>query len=618
MRAATTNKERRTRVARVARGERALTQPMASAHADSSLPRSLRSAASLLTEASHAAAHALFNPHSSVPFRIFLDDACSMPSDWRANHSEETSDFKYSADRQIPIMLDSSPFVTDDWRRADASVVVLFARRFGGPAVAAERCRRRLARHSEAWRATEGARHFFILTGDRGPCCNDGTALLPQFLRHHVVGHHGEQEGHHWRYGVDMPDVGCFYGHKDISIPTPNQRQPPAELATTAGAPRNLLLFFSGAGRFSIDRHIFRGVREGRRMLLATFYKRGESDILVVPSMPRDEYRAAVQRARFCPIMGGFAPWTPRLVELIFAGCVPVIFSSWLLPFSRVIDWSKCSVRVASLADVPRLRDILEAQDYTKLAAGVAAARHALWYHVGQYTGDGALPFFLLEMKLALAEAERRPLASRVAELVGTAAPAGPLQHTVREQNRSLFLAGQTAILTERSGVMRRWECALRFGARPRHTFDPAEIYEKRGSGEHMYQDGTQCSCRRLRGPPSDEPISPTQRVLQHACTNLATGAARGHCTLFAGQPDGLERRLRPLGLSRKQGPRALPGAGRSSQLPFSTTGCQEAFCPRQRRRERASRGNESRAWSRDAAGTEYYTKVKAKAVQKS
>ena len=547
------------------------------------LPPALRAVENLLTTSAINAANTLFLNTNAKPFRIFLDDACNMPSDWRSRSVSDES--KYSADLHIPRMLAASPFVTSDWQQADASIVVLVARRFGGPVVAAERCRRILERTSAAWRATRGSRHFFILTADRGPCCNDGKLLIPQFLRHHIVGHHGELAGHHWRYaslpgsfaGTESSDVGCFHAHKDVSIPTPNQRTRPASALAGRGD-RNLLVFYAGGGRFTINRAGFRGVREGRRMLLSTFYNRSDADVLVVPSMPADEYRRTVQRARFCPIMGGFAPWSPRLVEVMMAGCVPVVFSSWLLPFSRLIDWSKCSVRVSSLTDVPRLREILAAQDYDALAAGVAAARHALWYQIGDYTGEGMLPLLLLEMRMALNEADVKPLASRVSELLGAAAEPElspqpwPQEKGSNSSTAAVFRVGQTSISTERNGVRRRWECAPVFGSRVTlSTSEPAELYERHEEQSAQDANNLICKCMRTTGPRSDEPISPTQRLLgPQACTGdkLAAAVGADSCTRFAGQPDDFDHHLRPS-----------PPKAKMTKAPFNGRGCDEAYC---------------------------------------
>ena len=123
-------------------------------------------------------------------FKVHLDVGCSMPSNWQSlwaappqwgvtgNQHWAT---KYGAQGFIPRMLSLSPFVTDDWRQASASVVVLFARHYGGgPAIVQQQCLQRLRRHSEAWKHTNGSNHFFIFTDSRGPCCLDGAQMWTQ------------------------------------------------------------------------------------------------------------------------------------------------------------------------------------------------------------------------------------------------------------------------------------------------------------------------------------------------------------------------------------------------------------------------------------------------------
>ena len=64
----------------------------------------------------------------------------------------------------------------------------LAARDAGGPAIVQQQCLQRLAARSEAFRATNGSRHFFIFTDSRGPCCLDGKYKDVDFLRHHIIG----------------------------------------------------------------------------------------------------------------------------------------------------------------------------------------------------------------------------------------------------------------------------------------------------------------------------------------------------------------------------------------------------------------------------------------------
>ena len=77
-------------------------------------------------------------------FRVYLDDACAMPADWRQNwaapkqapgYGDAHWATKYGAQGFIPHMLEQSPFITPDWRQADASVVVLLARHYAGSGI---------------------------------------------------------------------------------------------------------------------------------------------------------------------------------------------------------------------------------------------------------------------------------------------------------------------------------------------------------------------------------------------------------------------------------------------------------------------------------------------------
>lgn len=68
-----------------------------------------------------------------------------------------------------------------------------------------------------------------------------------------------------------------------------------------------------------------------------------------------------------CPL--GWAPWSPRLVESVALGCVPVIIADGIrLPFSNAVNWPEISLTVAE-KDVSKLGTILEHVASTNLSS---------------------------------------------------------------------------------------------------------------------------------------------------------------------------------------------------------------------------------------------------------
>jgi hypothetical protein len=70
-------------------------------------------------------------------------------------------------------------------------------------------------------------------------------------------------------------------------------------------------------------------------------------------------YYEDMQRAIFCLCPLGWAPWSPRLVEGVIFGCIPVIIADDIvLPFADAIPWEKIGVFVPE-KEVPNLDKIL-------------------------------------------------------------------------------------------------------------------------------------------------------------------------------------------------------------------------------------------------------------------
>ncbi|KAG6417648.1 hypothetical protein SASPL_119832 [Salvia splendens] len=59
-------------------------------------------------------------------------------------------------------------------------------------------------------------------------------------------------------------------------------------------------------------------------------------------------YQSEIVRSKFCLCPLGWAPWSPRLVESVALGCVPVIIADGIqLPFPAAVPWTDISLTVA-------------------------------------------------------------------------------------------------------------------------------------------------------------------------------------------------------------------------------------------------------------------------------
>ena len=179
-----------------------------------------------------------FRDGAADNFRIFLDDTCMRPENWKTHwdkppHGEHEYEFdwwptKYGAQGFIPHMVHHSPFLTTDWRRANASIAVLYVYHMKGAMAAQQaQCLERLRKCSPAFRHDNGNRHFFIFPNDRGPCCVDGRYKDVEFLQHRIIGN-GER-GTPWIHFPHLgaaPKLPCHDDSKDISIAPPIMHSP--------------------------------------------------------------------------------------------------------------------------------------------------------------------------------------------------------------------------------------------------------------------------------------------------------------------------------------------------------------------------------------------------------
>lgn len=237
------------------------------------------------------------------------------------------------------------------------------------------------------WDRAQGSDHVFVASHDFGSCFHtmENVAIadgVPYFLKKSIV----------------LQTFGVKHKHpcQEVEhVVIPPYVSPESVRTTLANAPangrRDIFAFFRGkmevhpknvSGRYYSKRvrtEIWRKYNGDRRFYLQRRRFAG--------------YQSEIVRSLFCLCPLGWAPWSPRLVESVALGCVPVIIADGIrLPFDDAVPWAEISLTVAE-RDVGKLGNILEHVAATNLSViqknmWDPTVRRALLFHDGIQEGD--------------------------------------------------------------------------------------------------------------------------------------------------------------------------------------------------------------------------------------
>ncbi|XAR60025.1 Xylogalacturonan beta-1,3-xylosyltransferase [Bertholletia excelsa] len=237
------------------------------------------------------------------------------------------------------------------------------------------------------WNRSRGSDHVFVASHDFGACFHtlEDEAVadgIPQFLKNSVI----------------LQTFGVKHKHpcqeaENVVIPpyvSPEVVQSTLEKYPASGR-RDIFAFFRG--KMEVHPKNVSGRFYSKRVRTVIWQKFGGDRRFYLKRHRFAGYQSEIARSVFCLCPLGWAPWSPRLVEAVVLGCVPVIIADGIrLPFPTAVRWPEISLTVAE-RDVGKLRQILEHVASTNLSTLQRNLRHpstrrALLFHGRMQKGD--------------------------------------------------------------------------------------------------------------------------------------------------------------------------------------------------------------------------------------
>ncbi|KAG6519507.1 probable glucuronosyltransferase Os03g0107900 [Zingiber officinale] len=235
------------------------------------------------------------------------------------------------------------------------------------------------------WNRSRGRDHVLVASHDYGACFHamEDVAIadgIPEFMKNSIILQ---------TFGLRRPHTCQEAEHVLIPPyvpPSIEDEWPLPEMST-----RDNFVFFRG--KMEVHPKNVSGRFYSKRVRTEILRKYGGNPRFRLERKRSGDYRREMARSVFCLCPLGWAPWSPRLVEAVALGCVPVIVADDIrLPFTETVGWPEISLTVAE-AEVNRLEEILDRVAATNLSTiqrnlWEPARRRALLFRRPMAEGD--------------------------------------------------------------------------------------------------------------------------------------------------------------------------------------------------------------------------------------
>ncbi|KAL6503074.1 hypothetical protein OROHE_023703 [Orobanche hederae] len=214
-----------------------------------------------------------------------------------------------------------------------------------------------IAQKHPYWNRSLGADHFMLACHDWGP---EISFAIPNLYKNAI------------RALCNANTSEQFNPSRDVSIP--EIHLPGGTTRGMMGGPppskRPILVFYAGGVHGPI-----------RPILLEHWENKSDPNVQIHRYLPKNvSYYGMMRKSRYCLCPSGYEVASPRMVEGLYSGCVPVLIKEgYVIPFSDVLNWEAFAV-VVPVRDIPNLKKILmgiKLRDYVKMQrTGIQMRRH--------------------------------------------------------------------------------------------------------------------------------------------------------------------------------------------------------------------------------------------------